>query len=201
MENTMSALFLIVIILGGLGFYFVSIYNKLIRYIEAVKNDNKQIDIQLDRRFKVLESLINVVKDYMDYEKSTLKDVVALRSQAQHAAQAGDQAGKIAAEDAISKIASNINLVFEQYPDLKAKENALQLQETIVNTENKLAFAKAAYNNSIQKYNETKKSFFESLVVAMMPAKLDQEFIYWNLPEDKIAEQEAYTVDLNKPKE
>lgn len=197
----MGTLFLVVIIFGGLGFWFVSIYNKLIRYIEAVKNDNKQIDIQLDRRFKVFESLINVVKNYMDYEKSTLKDVVALRSQAQHAAQAGDQAGKIAAEDAISKIASSINLVFEQYPDLKANQNALQLQEEIVSTENKLAFAKQAYNNSIQKYNETKKSFFESLVVAMFPAKLDQEFIYWNLPEAKIAEQEAYTVNLNKPKE
>jgi LemA protein len=197
----MGTLFLIVVILGGLGFWFISTYNKLIRYIEAVKNDNKQIDIQLDRRFKVFESLINVVKNYMDYEKTTLKDVVVLRSQAQHAAQAGDQAGKIAAEDAISKIASNINLVFEQYPDLKANQNALQLQEEIVNTENKLAFAKQAYNNSIQKYNETKKAFFESLVVAMFPAQLDQEFIYWNLPEAKIAEQEAYTVDLNKPKE
>jgi LemA protein len=200
-ENTMGTLFLIVIILAALVGWFVSIYNKLIRYIEAVKNNNKQIDIQLDRRFKVFESLINVVKNYMDYEKSTLKDVVALRSQAQHAAQTGDQVGKIAAEDAISKIASNINLVFEQYPDLKANQNALQLQEEIVNSENKLAFAKQAYNDSIQKYNETKRSFFESLVVAMYPIKLDQEFIYWNLPQEKIAEQEAYTVNLNKTKE
>ena len=197
----MSTLFLVVIILAGLAAWFVSIYNKLIRYIESVKNNNKQIDIQLDRRFKVFESLINVVKNYMDYEKSTLKDVVALRSQAQNAAQAGDQTGKIAAEDAISKIASSINLVFEQYPDLKANQNALQLQEEIVNSENKLAFAKQAYNDSIQKYNETKQSFFESLVVAMYPAKLDQTFVYWNLPQEKIAEQEAYTVNLNQTKE
>lgn len=194
----MGVLFLIIIILAALGVWFVGIYNKIIRYIEAVNNNNKQIDVQLDRRYKVFESLINVVKNYMDYEKSTLKDVVALRSQAQRAAAQGDQEGKIAAEDAISKIASNINLVFEQYPDLKANQNALQLQEEIVNTENKLAFAKQAYNDSIQKYNETKKSFFESVVVAVFPDKLNKEFVYWNLPEEKIAEQEAYTVDLNK---
>jgi LemA protein len=194
-ENNMIIFLLILI---GLGAWMVSIYNKLIRYIEAVYNDNKQIDIQLDRRYKVFESLINVVKNYMDYEKTTLKDVVALRTQAQTAAAAGDQAGKIAAEDAISKIASNINLVFEQYPDLKANQNALQLQEEIVNTENKLAFAKQAYNNSVQRYNETKKSFFESIMVGMFPDKLNKEFIYWNLPEEKIAAQEAYTVNLNK---
>ena len=81
----MRALFFIIIILALLGAWIVSIYNKLIRYIEAVNNNNKQIDIQFDRRFKVFESLINVVKNYMDYEKTTLKDVVALRNQAQHA--------------------------------------------------------------------------------------------------------------------
>ncbi len=197
----MGMLFLIIIILVALGAWLVGIYNKIIRFIEAVNNNNKQIDIQLDRRYKVFESLINVVKNYMDYEKSTLKEVVALRNQAQHAAAAGDQEGKIAAEDAISKIAGSINLVFEQYPDLKANKNALQLQEEIVNTENKLAFAKQAYNDSIQKYNETKKSFFESIVVAIFPDKLNKEFVYWNLPQEKIAEQEAYTVDLNKSKD
>lgn len=197
----MRTLFFIIIILALLGGWIVSIYNKLIRYIETVNNNNKQIDIQLDRRFKVFESLINVVKNYMDYEKTTLKDVVALRNQAQHAKAAGDEQGKFAAEDAISKIASNINLVFEQYPDLKANQNALQLQEEIVNTENKLAFAKQAYNDSIQKYNETKKSFFESIVVSMFPEKLNKEFVYWNLPQEKISEQEGYTVDINKTKE
>ncbi|GEM_PF-310585 len=195
----MGTLFFVIVILVALAAWFISIYNKLIRYIEEVNNNNKQIDIQLDRRYKVFESLINVVKSYMDYEKSTLKEVVALRNQAQHAAAAGDQEGKIAAEDAISKIASNINLVFEQYPALKAGVNVEQFQEEIANTENKLAFAKQAYNDSIQKYNETKKSFFESIVVTMVPDKLNKEFVYWNLPAEKIAEQEAYTVNLNKP--
>src|SRR5436853_270347 len=103
--------------------FIVLTYNRLIGYIEAVRNNQKQIDIQLDRRFKVFESLINVVKKYMDYEQTTLKDVVALRNQAQQAKASGNEEGRIAAENEISKIASNINLVFEQYPDLKANQN------------------------------------------------------------------------------
>ena len=131
----------------------------------------------------------------MDYEKSTLSQVVELRSKAQTAAQNGDQQGRIDAENAISKIASGINLVFEQYPDLKANQNAMQLQEEIVNTENKLAFAKQALNDSIERYNATKKSFFESIVVSMAP-KLDENFLYWQLPEETVKQQENYTVKL-----
>lgn len=192
----MGLFLILLIILLALGAWVVSIYNKLIRMIEAVNNNNKQIDIQLDRRYKVFESLINVVKNYMDYEKTTLKDVVALRNQAQQAAAAGNQQQRMQAENEISKIASNINLVFEQYPDLKANQNALQLQEEIVNTENKLAYAKQAYNDSIEQYNAAKKSFFEAMVVSFFGEKLDKSFIYWNLPEEKIAEREAYTVKM-----
>lgn len=192
----MSTLIVAVIILAVFIVWFISIYNKLIAMIEAVNNNNKQIDVQLDRRFKVFESLINVVKNYMDYEKTTLKEVVALRTQAQQAMMAGDQQKRIASEEQISKIASNINLFFEQYPDLKANQNALQLQEEIVSTENKLAYAKQAYNDSIERYNATKKSLMESMVVTMVPSKLDKEFVYWGLPADKVAAQESYTVKL-----
>ncbi|MGE3920554.1 MAG: LemA family protein [Gammaproteobacteria bacterium] len=192
----MSVLIIALIIVVALGAWFVSIYNKLIRMIETVNNNNKQIDIQLDRRFKVFESLIEVVKKYMNYEQTVLKDVVALRSQSKTADSKGDLQGKIDAENAISTIATGINFLFEAYPDLKANQNALQLQEEIVNTENKLAFAKQAFNDSIERYNATKKSFFESMIVSMCSGKLDKNFIYWNLPEEKIAEQEAYTVKL-----
>jgi LemA protein len=161
-----------------------------------VDNNHKQIDIQLDRRFKVFESLINILKNYMDYEKTTLKDVVALRNKAQQAGGSGDEKTRIQAENDISKIAGGLNVVFEQYPDLKANQNALQLQEEIVNTENKLTFAKQAFNDSIEQYNATKKSFFESMVVSMAHDKLDKEFVYWNLPEATIAERENYTVKM-----
>lgn len=192
----MTAIIIIVVILVALFFWFISIYNKLIRMIESVNNNNKQIDIQLDRRYKVFESLINVVKKYMDYEQTTLKDVVKLRSQAVEARDKGDQKARIDAENKISKIASNINLMFEAYPDLKANQNVLQLQEEIVNTENKLAYAKQAYNDSIERYNATKKSFPDNMVVSMASGKLDKNFIYWNLPEETIKEREDYTVKL-----
>ena len=192
----MSITFGIIVVLVVLGAWLVSIYNKLIRLIEAVNNDHKQIDIQLDRRYKVFESLIEILKKYMDYEQSTLKQVVALRNQAQLAQTSGDEKTRITAENGISKIMSGLNLVFEQYPDLKANQNALQLQEEVVNTENKLAFAKQAYNDSIEKYNVEKKSFFESLVVSSFQSKLSKDFIYWNLPEDQIKQKENYTVKL-----
>lgn len=192
----MLTFILLLAIIGGLAYFFIKVYNDLIAKIEAVENNKRQIDIQLDRRFKVFESLIEVVKKYMDYEKSTLKEVVALRGQAQAAREAGDEQGRIEAENGISKIASSINLVFEQYPDLKANQNALQLQEEIVNTENKLSFAKQSYNDSIERYYATRKSFVESLIVTAVGEKLDKEFEYWGLPEESIKEKEDYKVDL-----
>lgn len=188
-------LIIVLILVAIIGYAIIS-YNRLIAQIEAVRNNQKQIDIQLDRRFKVFESLINVVKKYMDYEQTTLKDVVALRNQAQTAKANGDEKARFAAENQISDIASHINLVFEQYPDLKANQNCLQLQEEIVSTENKLAYAKQSYNDSIELYNANKKSFPPVIIVAAFRTKLDIDFPYWQLGEQKVAEQESYTVKL-----
>jgi len=184
---------IIIIIVIIVVVFIITTYNALIRMIESIKNNEKQIDIQLDRRFKVFENLISVVKKYMDYEQSTLKDVVALRNQAQQAQSSGDTEGRMQAENQITKLLGGINLVFEQYPDLKANQNALQLQEEIVSTENKLAFAKQAYNDSVQNYTQTKKSFFQQIVVGIFK-NLNQNFAYWSLDvEDKKA-KEAYQV-------
>lgn len=189
------SLILILVLVAVVGFIIIT-YNRLIAQIEAVRNNQKQIDIQLDRRFKVFESLINVVKKYMDYEQTTLKDVVALRNQANAAQAAGDEKARIAAENKISTIAGGLNLVFEQYPDLKANQNCIQLQEEIVSTENKLAFAKQSYNDSIEMYNANKKSFPANLIVGLFKGKIDFDFIYWQLDSAKVAEQENYTVKL-----
>lgn len=193
MSHTLLILILVLVVLGAM---IVAIYNKLIAYIEAVKNNEKQIDIQLDRRYKVFQSLIEVVKKYMDYEQTTLKDVVALRNQAQAAKDSGDVQGRMAAENKISGIVGGLNVVFEQYPDLKASQNALQLQEEIVSTENKLAYAKQAFNDSIERYNAYKKSFFQAIIVSLFASKLDFNFPYWQLSDDQVKQQEAYTVKL-----
>lgn len=191
----MSGILLLIIVAAIIGFFILT-YNRLIAQVEAVRNNQKQIDIQLDRRFKVFESLINVVKKYMDYEKTTLKDVVALRNQAQQAQANGDQKTRIAAENQISDIATHLNVVFEQYPDLKANQNVMQLQEEIVSTENKLAYAKQSLNDSIEIYNANKKSFPANVVVGAFRSQLDFEFPYWQLSEQKVTEQESYTVQL-----
>ena len=193
----MSTFLIVILVIIGVGlFWTIGIYNKLIALIEAINNGKRQIDIQLDRRFKVFESLIEIVKKYMDYEKTTLKDVVALRSQAQAAKASGDEKTRIAAENGISKIASGLNVVFEQYPDLKANQNVLQLQEEIVSTENKLAYSKQAYNDEIERYEAKKKSFFEAMVVGLYASKLDKSFEYWGLPEATSKQREEYTVKL-----
>lgn len=189
-----TTLIIILVILGLLFFWAIGIYNKLIAMIEAINNNQKQIDIQLDRRFKVFESLIESVKKYMDYEKTTLKDVVELRNQAQAAKASGDEKARIQAEEGISKIASGINLVFEQYPDLKASQNVLQMQEEIVNTENKLSYAKQAFNDSVEKYYAKKKSFFEGMVVSIFSSALDKIYEYWGLSEEEAQKREDYTV-------
>ncbi len=185
-----------ILVLLAIVAFFIVAYNRLIAQIETVRNNQKQIDIQLDRRYKVFESLINVVKKYMDYEQTTLKDVVALRNQAQQAKASGNEKERIDAENKISDIASHINVVFEQYPDLKANQNVVQLQEEIVSTENKLAYAKQSYNDSVEIYNANKKSFPSNGVVAVFRTQLDVDFPYWQLGEQKVAEQEAYTVKL-----
>lgn len=173
--------------------YIVATYNRLIALIEAIRNNQKQIDIQLDRRYKVFQSLIEVVKKYMDYEQSTLKEVVALRNQSQAAKAQGDNAGMMQAENKISGVIKGINVVFEQYPDLKANQNAVQLQEEIVSTENKLAFAKQALNDSIERYNALKKSFFQLIIVKCFN-NLNQDFAYWQLDSETVKQQENYTV-------
>jgi LemA protein len=192
----MSTGIIFLIILLIIAALIVFTYNRLIALIEAIRNNQKQIDIQLDRRYKVFESLINVVKKYMDYEQTTLKDVVALRNQAQQAKASGDENARISAENKISDIATHINLVFEQYPVLKANQNCLQLQEEIVSTENKLAYAKQSFNDSIETYNALKKSFFTGMIVALFKSKLDFNFPYWQISEDQIAANENYTVKL-----
>lgn len=187
-------LIVLLVFIGLIVIWAISVYNNLIALIEAINNNQKQIDIQLDRRFKVFESLIEAVKKYMDYEKTTLKDVVALRNQAQAAKAAGDEKGRMAAEDGISQIASGLNVVFEQYPDLKANQNVIQLQEEIVNTENKLAYSKQAFNDSIERYNAKKKSFFEAMIVSFFANALNKQFEYWGLAEGEVKAKEDYTV-------
>lgn len=189
-------LIIIGLVIVLIGVFVVLTYNSLIAKSEAVENSKKQIDVQLDRRFKVFEGLISTVRKVMDYEQTVLKDIVQLRSQAQGARKRGDEKAQFAAEEKITQIANQIGVVFEQYPQLGALDNAKQLQEEIVTTESRLSFAKQSYNDSIEDYNVAKKSFFSSIVVSMFASKLDHKFEYWQLSESKHKEYDEMTAKL-----
>lgn len=188
-------LFIVALILVA-GFLVFGTYNKLVSQIESVENAKRSIDIQLDRRFKVFENLVNVVKKVMDYEQTTLKEVIALRNEALKAQSAGDEGKRMEMEERISGIASNIRVVFEQYPELKANQNAQQLQEEIVSTENKLSFSKQHYNDSIQEYNTYKKSFFTSILIGAFFQSLNKHFEYWGLSAQKQVQYEEKMINF-----
>lgn len=190
----------LLIILAVLVFWFISGYNKFIRLIEAVKNSQKEIGVQLDRRGKVFDSLIAAVKQYMSHENNVLTKVTELRQQTVNPNLS--DAEKTAAENELSKIVnsgslkSSISLTMEAYPDLKASTNMLQLQEEIVSTENKLNFAKKGYNNNVETYYVTKKSF-PNLFLPKMFSGLNQEFEYWSLSEEQVKVEEAKRVSFD----
>ena len=174
-----------------LAVYLIFTYNRLVSLRESVRNDLKQIDIQLDRRYKVFESLISAVKKYMDYEQTVLKDVVSLRAQAQSARESGDEANRIASENAISKIFSGINVVMEAYPELKANQNVMQLQEEIVSTENKLSFAKQAYNDGTERFNGLILQFPINFIISLFGDQF-KPFVYWQLAEGETKQKDDY---------
>lgn len=198
----MTGLYIGIILLIVIILYIISIYNKIISLIEETKNSKNQISIQLDRRGKVFDSLINTVKKYMDYEKTTLKDIISLRQKVVMLKNNNNSEEDIKeVENNISNLinsgefANSFNLTMEAYPDLKANQNMIQLQEEIVSTENKLSYAKQSFNDSIERYYATKKSFPANIIVNMF-SSLEQKFEYWQLDENTIKVEENKRVEF-----
>lgn len=174
-------------------FYIISLYNDLIRKIEAVENSKNQIDIQLDRRFKVYENMVAVVKESMKFEHTALSEIIQMRSHAQNSKSKNDTKEQFASEDKITQLGG---LLFEAYPELNSLKQSRDFQEEIASTENRLAFSKQAYNDCIEDYNATKNSFFPSVVVGFFRNKLDKTFEYWNLSPEKAKKFEDHTVSF-----
>ena len=190
----------LLILLAVIVIWFIMGYNKFIRLIEAVKNSQKEIGVQLDRRGKVFDSLISAVKQYMSHENNVLTKITELRQKTASTNLTAEE--KTAAENELSKIVSSgslqsgISMTMEAYPELKASNNMLQLQEEIVSTENKLNFAKKGYNNNVETYYVAKKSF-TNLFLPKMFSSLNQEFEYWSLTEEQVKVEEARRVDFS----
>jgi len=146
----------------ALVFFFVGIYNTLVRLRNAVKNAWSQIDVQLKRRHDLIPNLVETAKGYMQHERDTFEQVTKARSQAMGAGSVGE---KSKAESALSGALGQFMLVVENYPELKANQNFLSLQEELTSTENKIAFSRQGYNDSVYFFNN-KIQMFPSNVIA-----------------------------------
>jgi LemA protein len=154
----------VLLVVGGL---IVGIYNKLVTLKNRFQNAFAQIEVQLKRRYDLIPNLVEVAKGYMQHERGTLEAVIQARNQAagglQKAAQnPGDAAamqGLVAAEGALTGTLGRLFALAEAYPDLKANQNMMQLSEELRSTENKVAFSRQAFNDSVMQYNTYKQTF------------------------------------------
>lgn len=154
----------IVMLVIVIGVVVALIYNRLVRSRNRVRSAWSDIDVQLQRRHDLVPRLVAAVDQYADYERATLEAVTALRSEAMRVA---NVAARGDVEEKLSKEVSRLLAVAENYPDLKANENFLELQRDLVETENYLQFARRYYNGSVRDYNTAIETFPNNIVAAM----------------------------------
>jgi len=174
--------------------WFVFIFNGLVRLRNQVKNAWAQIDVQLKRRHDLIPNLVQTVQGYMQYERATLEAVTKARNTAQQAIGQGP-AAQAKAEGELSGALSRLLAVVERYPDLKANQNFLSLQEQLTSTENKISFSRQFYNDSVLNYNN-KTQMFPSNIVAGMTGFKQGEFF----KVEEAEEREVPKVSFEQPK-
>ncbi len=169
----MITLLIVVLIIAVFGGFFVGMYNSLIRLRNRVKNAWSQIDVQLKRRHNLIPNLVETAKGYMKHERETLEGITQARSKAMGAGSVGE---KSTAERDLSGAMSKFFLVVENYPDLKANQNFLALQEELTSTENKIAFARQSYNDQVLFFNNKIEVFPSNIVAGMFNFKTEEFF-------------------------
>ena len=160
----MVVLLILVAVFFVLVFIVIGMYNLLVRLRNQVKNAWSQIDVQLKRRHDLIPNLVETVKGYMKHERETLENITNARSRAMGAGTVGEKAR---AESELDGAMNKFFLVVENYPDLKANQNFLSLQEELTSTENKISFARQAYNDQTMFFNN-KIEIFPSNIIAGM---------------------------------
>ena len=171
----MLTLLILLVIVAAVAFWGVGIYNGLVTARNAYKNAFAQIDVQLQRRFDLIPNLVEVARKYMAHERETLEAVIAARSAAQSGLSAakanpgdpGAMAQLAAAQGQLNAGLGRLLAVAEAYPDLKANQNMMQLTEELTSTENKVAFARQAYNDAVMAYNNRREAFPGNLFAGM----------------------------------
>ena len=178
----------------------VGIYNKLVTMRNRYKNAYAQIDVQLKRRYDLIPNLVETAKGYMAHERGTLEAVTAARNIAYAASKAaaanpGDATAMkelTAAETGLGGTLSRLMMVSEQYPDLKANQNMMQLTEELTSTENKISFARQAYNDSVMVYNTDREVFPSNLIASTFNFTPAELFVV-DKPEQKEAPKVSFS--------
>ena len=168
-------------IIAFLVISIVGIYNRLVNLRNQVKNAWRQIDVQLKRRHDLIPNLVEVVKDYMQYEQETLQKVIQARS---GAVNAHNPEEAIAAEGILTGALGKLFALMENYPDLKANENVSRLMEELSSTENKIAFSRQFYNDSVMAFNNGIQTFPSNIIANIFGFK---EATYFEVPEAETA--------------
>ncbi|MDG2422708.1 MAG: LemA family protein [Phycisphaerales bacterium] len=183
-----------------IGAIVIGMYNSLVKDRNRVKNAFAQIDVQLKRRHDLIPNLVETAKGYMAHEKSTLEEVTQARNHAMAAAKAassnpvggGTVKALSAAEGALSGALGRLMVTMEAYPDLKASQNMMQVQEELTTTENKVAFSRQAYNDSVMHYNVRREQFPSSIIAGMFNFAEADMFEIEN-PEEKKAPKVSFS--------
>jgi len=159
-------------VIAAIIFWAIGIYNRLVNQRNRVKNAFAQIDVQLTRRYDLIPNLVEVVKGYMKHERETLEAVITARNSASaslDAAKADPANAQMikelgASEGTLTSALGRMFALSEAYPDLKANQNMMQLQEELASTENKVAFSRQAFNDSVLQYNNSAENFPNNVI-------------------------------------
>ena len=196
----MTAFLIFLGILAAIVFWGIGIYNRLINERNRVKNAFAQIDVQLTRRYDLIPNLVEAVKGYMKHERETLEAVITARNAASSSlaaakadpanAQAIKELG--ASEGALAGALGRLFALSEAYPDLKANQNMMQLQEELASTENKVAFSRQAFNDSVLQYNNSAQNFPNNVIAGFFSFDL-ASFLEIDTEEKREAPEVSFT--------
>ena len=165
----MPTVWIVLIVIAVIALFLIFMYNGLVRLRNMVDEAWNQISVQLKRRHDLIPNLVNAVKGYMEFEQDTLTKVVEARNAAVSAQQAGPAAaGQSAqAENILTGALRQLFALVENYPQLKANENVMQLQEELTTTENQIGFSRQHYNSTVREYNTSTQTFPNALLAGI----------------------------------